>query len=321
MIDAPGGSECITVRDLPVPQPKTGEVLIRVAFSPLNPLDIQARAGRIRWNHPGFPFVPGCAFAGRIVQLGEGVAAGLRDRRVTVAGCWGGNAEYAVAPVTNVTPIPERFSWTLGAVAAGTTRTAWHLLHSAARLRAGQTLVLHSAAGAVGTLTAQMARTARARVIGLAGGPAKVAYASRYVDQALDYNSGDWPGRVKELTGGTGADVIIDGNSGPNAARNYEAVGNLGQIIYTGAMAGPAPEVSIPMLIGRSISVTGFVVTFHEARDPLSGRAETEDRLARGEWLIPVQIIGELDDVAELHRRFENRELCGRTLIRIGGEI
>lgn len=321
VVEEAGGPEKLQLKTVPVPEPRAGELLIRVAYSPLNPLDVQARAGRIRWSHPGYPFTPGCGFSGRVVGAGPGVAVDWAGRRVTASGVWGGNAEFAVAPVASVTPMPERFDWQLGSVAPGTSRTAWHLVHSAGRVRPGQSVVIHSAAGPVGALTAQVARSAGALVIGLAGGTSKTAFAGRFVDHALDYNGTDWPAAVRRLTAGSGADLIIDGNSGPNSSRNYDAVATLGQVIYTGAMAGPAPDVGIAMLIGRSISVTGFVVTFHEARDPVTGRAETEERLATGQWVIPVTATAGLGDVVDIHRKFENREIMGRVLVRIGGEL
>ncbi len=112
-------------------------------------------------------------------------------------------------------------------------------------------LLVHSAAGAVGSLTTQIALESGARVIGLAGGPDKVAYARQFGAEAvLDYSSGDWVEQVKEMTGGRGADVIVDGNAGPEAPRNDEAVAPLGNVIYLGAMAGQAPPVNISQLIG-----------------------------------------------------------------------
>lgn len=321
VVDAAGGPECLELRELPRPGAGPGQVLVRVAYCPLNPLDVQARAGRVRWSHPEFPFIPGCGFAGRVEQLGPGVDAGLLGQRVTVAGCWGGNAEYAAVPAGQLKRIPDRFSWILGSVAAGTARTAWHLVHSAGRLAPGQWLVVHSAAGPVGALTAQMARSAGARVIGLAGGQAKVRFAARFADHALDYERDDWPAAVRRLTAGRGADVIIDGNSGPRAALNYDATAPLGTVVYMGAQAGPAPDLPVALLIARGISVCGFIVNHHEARDPEGGQAEIEERLARGDWTIPVATVAPLDDVAALHRQFEARALMGRAVIRVGGEI
>ena len=188
-------------------------------------------------------------------------------------------------------------------------------------MQPGQTVVVHSAAGAVGILTTQIAKEAGAMVIGLVGGPGKAAWAKQFgADHLLDYRSGEWTAQVKELTGGRGADVIIDGVQGPNAPRNYDACAPLGNVIYMGAMGGLAPPADISFLIGKSISVTGFVQFFHQARTRRTEDAEIEDKLASGQWRIPIERIASLEETPAMHAAFENRELFGRTLIEVGGD-
>ena len=136
----------------------------------------------------------------------------------------------------------------------------------------------------------------------------------------LDYRSEEWPAQVKELTGGRGADVIVDGVQGPNAPRNYDACAPLGNVIYIGAMGGLAPPADISLIIGKSISVTGFVQFFHQARTRYAEDAEIEEKLATGVWRIPIERVAGLDETPAMHAAFENRELFGRTLIEVGGE-
>ena len=322
MAEQPGGPETLTVKAVPVPEPGPGQVRIRVAYSALNPLDTHARANRIKWGHPGFPFIPGYEYAGRVEKAGEGVDPELVGRRVAAMSEWGGNADFAIATASRLVPVPDSFGWTLAATFATCAPTAWHLVHSAGRLREGMTLLVHSAAGAVGSLTTQIAVEAGARVIGLAGGADKVAYARQFGAEAvLDYSSGDWVGQVKELTDGRGVDVIVDGNAGPEASRNYEAVAPLGNVIYLGAMAGQAPPVNISQLIGRSFSVTGFVQFFHQARSGGAENAEIVEALSSGRWRIPVERVFPLEDVPRAQALFEGRRLTGRSLIEAGGEV
>ena len=320
--EAPGEPDSLRLREIPVPEPGEAEVQIRVAYSPLNPLDTHARADRIKWSHPGFPFVTGYEYAGRIERVGTGVDSNMIGTRVAVRGQWGGNADFAVAPVRELVMIPDKFSWMLGSVFSTTGPTAWHLVYSAGRVRRGQTVLVHSAAGSVGALTAQIAKSAGARVIGLAGGPEKCEYAAQFgMDKVFDYQLGDWPDKVMAVTDGRGADVIIDGNAGPDAALNYEVCAPLGNVIYIGAIAGHAPDVNISMLIGKSISVTGFVVPLHQQTTHGAEQADIESRLSSGDWVIPIEMIATLDAVPELHRQFEARELVGRTLIEVGGDV
>lgn len=318
-----GGPDSLELQDVPVPEPGAGKVRIRVAYAALNPLDTHARAFRIKWGHPGFPFTPGYEYSGRIDAVGAGVDAALLGKRVASNGEWGGNAEYAIATASRVVAIPDRLSWQIGSAFSTSAVTAWHLVHSAGRAQPGTLLVVHSAAGSVGTLVTQIAKDAGATVVGLLGGPDKIEYAKQFgADHLIDYREdAAWPATMKSLVGGRSADVIIDGNAGPTSIRNYEAIAPLGNVIYIGAMDGQAPAVDISMLIGKSFSVTGFIQYVHQARTRGAENAEIEQKLASGKWRIPIERVFALDEVPEAHRLFESRALMGRSLIRVGGEI
>src|SRR3972149_1403671 len=106
-----GGPEIISIENLPTPQPGAGQARIRVAYAALNPLDTHARANRIPWMHPGFPFTPGFEYTGLVDAVGEGVDTRLVGRRVASNGNWGGNADFAIAPATKLNIVPEGFDW------------------------------------------------------------------------------------------------------------------------------------------------------------------------------------------------------------------
>ena len=101
-VSAPGGPEALTLIEAEVPEPGSGEVLIEVAYAALNPLDSHARADRIKWNHPGYPFTPGFEFCGVVDAVGEGVDEALIGQRVATNGQWGGNADFATAPARSL---------------------------------------------------------------------------------------------------------------------------------------------------------------------------------------------------------------------------
>ncbi len=322
LVEAAGGPESLKLVSRPIPEPGAGQVRIRVAYAALNPLDTHARAGRIKWGHPGFPFVPGYEYSGRIDAVGAGVDSSLTGRRVASHSEWGGNGEYAIATAARVVAIPDRLSWQIGAAFSTTAVTSWHLVHSAGRVGPGMHVVVHSAAGSIGAMVTQIAKEAGAVVYGLVGGPEKVEYARQFgADHLIDYRHEAWPARMKELSGGHGADLIIDGNAGPESVKNYEAIAPLGNVIYIGAMGGQAPEVNVSMLIGKSFSVSGFVQFFHQARTRGAENAEIEEKLATGSWRIPIEREFALEDLAEAHRLFEARALRGRSLVRVGGDI
>lgn len=317
-----GGPEILKMVERPMPTPGPGQVRIKVAYSALNPLDTHARADRIKWSHPGFPFVPGYEFCGRVDAVGEGVDAAMVGKRVSSAGEWGGNADYALATAARLVQIPDAFSWHVGATFSTCAPTSWHLVHSAGRVQVDDWVLIHSAAGAVGALTTQIVKSAGAKVIGLVGGVEKLAYAKKFgADHLIDYRNDDWVARVKEITGGRGVDLIIDGNQGPEAPKNYQVIAPCGNVIYLGAMAGPAPEVALSMIIGKSFSVSGFVQYFWQAKTHFAEMREIVPKLASGEWQIPIEKVLELADVPQAHADFETRRLMGRTLIKVGGDI
>jgi NADPH2:quinone reductase len=322
IIEQAGGPEAITIVQREVPQPGAGEVRVRVAYAALNPLDNHARANRIEWMHPGFPFTPGFEYAGRVEAVGADVDPGLLGTRVAVNGQWGGNADFALAPATALHAVPDGFDWRLAATYSTCAYTAWLLIHSAGKVQPGQTVVIHSAAGAVGSLTTQVAKSAGATVIALAGGPDKLEYARQFgADHLVDYTLESWPDEVLAATDKRGADLIIDGNAGPYALRNFQAIAPQGNVIFMGATAGQAPDLNISMLIGKCCSVTGFVQYMHQMSSGGAEKAAMHAKLASGEWRIPVEKVYPLEELAEAHRAWEARELTGRTLIEAGGEI
>jgi NADPH2:quinone reductase len=321
VVETSGDAQTICLRECPTPDPGEGQVQVRVAYAALNPLDCHARAERIRWRHPGFPFVPGFEFAGRVSAIGRGVDEDLLGRRVACNGQWGGNADYAVVDANSIERVPDDFDWKLAASYSTCAYTAWLLIHSAGRVKPGEVVAVHSAAGAVGALTLQVARSAGATVIGLAGGDRKLDTLSRFgAHHRVDYLRDDWPQTVLEASGGRGADLIIDGNGGANALRNLECIAPLGRIVFLGATAGPAGQVDISQLIAKSCAIEGFVQYAHQAVSGGAEKREMQKRLGSGEWVIPIGEIFELEALADAHQAWESRALSGRALIRIGGD-
>ncbi len=319
--DAPGGPEVLELREVPVPEPGPGQVRIRVAYAALNPLDTHARAARIEWNAPAFPMTPGYEYSGRVEEVGEGVAADWLGRRVVSEAEWGGCAEHTVATASRLVPVPEGFDWQLGTVFHTCAYSAWHVLHTAGHLQPADDLLLHSAAGPIGIMTTQIAREAGARVIGLCS-PAKFDFARPFgADHLLD-DRGDWVAHVRELTDGRGVDLIVDGVAGPHAPKNYAALAPFGQVIYMGAVAGQPPAVDVSrQLYAKSIAVRGFVVYTAMARTRGAEKPRIHQALLDGRWKIPITRVFDLEETAEAHRAFEARELFGKSLIRVGGDL
>ncbi len=319
--EQPGGPEVLEIQQLAIPEPGSGEVRIRVAYAALNPLDCHARADRIGWNAPTFPFTPGYEYSGIVDAVGEGGDPEMIGQRMISRGCWLGCADYAIAPVHSLVPVPEGFEWPLATVFHTCALSAWHILHTTGRLRASDTVLLHSAAGPVGLMATQIAKEAGATVIGLCSAN-KIDFARPFGADHLIDARGDWLAELAKVTDGRGADVIYDGVAGPDSANNHQALAPLGQVIYLGAVAGPPPPVDISReLYAKTIAVRGFVVYVAMAATQGAELPEIHDALRSGRWQIPITRTEPLENAAELHRAFEAREIFGKAVIRVGGDL
>ncbi len=320
--DTPGPPEVLELRRVAIPEPGPGEVRIRVAYATLNPLDTHARAARVAYMAPDFPFTPGIEFSGLVEAVGAGVDPAWIGRRVVSERHWGGCAELAVTAADALIEIPDGFDWVLGTVFHTCVYSSWHVLHTAGRIRSGDTVLLHSAAGAIGAMSAQIAKEAGADVVGLCA-PAKFHFARSFgFDHLVDSRAPDWVEQVVAATAGRGADLVIDGVAGPEAPKNFAALAPLGQVIYIGAVGGYAPPVDISReLYAKSIAVRGFMVYVAAAATGGIEKEGIHDALRSGRWRAPVSRIAGLDEAVEMHRLFERRELFGRNLFRVGGEL
>ncbi len=318
-----GAPDVLELREVPVPEPREGQALIRVAYATLNPLDVLIRQGRAQWMAGGWPFTPGVEYSGRVEAVGPGVDRALAGQDVISFSEFGGCAEFAVAPANRLLPLQAALGWKVATAWRTPTLTAWHVLVAAARLQPRETVLIHSAAGPVGIMATQVARELGAKVIGLAGGPEKIAFARPYgADILFDYRLPDWPEQVMRYTAGKGADVIVDGNGGQVATRNYAAMAPNGRLFYLGASSGISPPpVANGLLIAKSLSVGGFNLNSVPQEVLAAAENPLAQRLARGEWRFPIGETVPLADAAALHARFEARLLAGRSLIEVGGDL
>ena len=321
--DIPGGPEVLALKDVPTPEPGPGQARIKVAYSDLNPLDTHARAKRVNWNAPTFPFTPGYEYSGLVEKVGEGVDASLVGKRVASVGEWGGNADYAIATAGRLSMIPEGFDWQTGTVFQTGTYSAWHLVHTVGKVKPGMSVLFHSGSGSVAIMGAQIAREAGATVFVTCGSKAKVDFARSFgAHHLIDYRASDWVAEVKRLTDGCGVDLIVDGVAGPDAPKNYEAVAALGEVVYIGALGGFPPPVDISkQLYAKTIAVRGFVVYVAMAATKGAEKPAIHEALRTGRWKTGVTGVYDLGDVPTLHRKFEARELFGKSLIRVGGDL
>jgi NADPH2:quinone reductase len=184
-------------------------------------------------------------------------------------------------------------------------------------------VLFHGAAGNVPIVGAQIAKQAGATVFGLCSSREKADFATRHgVDFVFGTDDTDWVEEVQRATGGRGVDLIVDGIAGEEAPKNFDALAPLGQVIYIGAIGGYAPPVDISkQLYAKSISVRGFLLYVAMQETAGAETPEILDALQQGRLTVPITGVWRLDQVAELHRRFESRDLIGKQIIEVGGEL
>lgn len=322
-IDRPGPPERLVARQIPVPTPQAGEALLKVAYVGMNPLDAMARAGGVDFLPITWPFVPGLEKSGIVAAVGPEVDPKWIGKRVIARLGFGGYADYAISGVKFLLELDPRIDLKTGCVYRGCSFTAWHGLFKAGRLQKGETVLVHSAAGAIGIMATQIAKSAGCSVIGLCGGAAKIEYARPFgADALIDYTAPGWGSCVMDATGGRGCDVILDGNGGPNAEKNISIAAKLGRVVYIGATAGSYPQpTQIPTLIFKNISIAGMNLAPIEDPPGSSTDREIIDAIATGRWQAPISEVVDVENVADLHRRLEARRVMGRAVVRVGGDI
>jgi NADPH2:quinone reductase len=254
-----GGPEILKLVDIPKPEVKPGMVLIRNHAAGLNFADTFFIRGEYAIK-PRLPDIPGMEGAGVVEAVGEGVRAikpGMRVAAISQKTY----AEYFLASEKFVFPIPDNMSFEEGAAFPIQTLTAWHMLHTVEMVRAGQTVVVHSAAGGVGIVAVQIAKAAGARVIGTVSNDDKAAVVRQYgADEVLNYLAQDFGAEVMRITNKRGADIILDAVGKPTFDKGVKCLAPLGHLILYGRGSGLPDPFNVARLMEKSTKISGFVL-------------------------------------------------------------
>lgn len=259
VITAIGGPEVLDYHDQPDPRPGQGEVLIKTEATSVNFADILMREGR--YHAPVTPpAIPGLDVTGTVVQVGPGVGGVQAGQRVSAFSGRGTYAEYVVAPAVLTWPVPEGVDVEAAAAFPTLGITAYNLLTLVTRLQEGESVLIHAAAGGVGTTAVQLARFLGAgTVIGTVGSDEKRALPAELgCNHIINYRQEDFANRVMELTEGRGVDIILDSVAGPSFGKNFECLAPFGRLGVYGIASGEPGRVASDQLHSSNRAVLGY---------------------------------------------------------------
>jgi NADPH:quinone reductase len=262
--------DVLTLAEVPDPEPGPGQVLVRVLGAATNFPDVLMCRGGYQVRPP-LPYTPGIELCGSVVSVGPGVTGfALGDRVIGGPALPSGAfAELALMNAAGILPAPDGLDDAEAAAFFITYQTGWFGLHRRARLQAGETLLVHAAAGGVGSGAVQLGKAAGARVIGVAGGPRKAeAVRALGADVVIDRHAQDFVEVVKEVTGGRGADVVYDSVGGETYSRSTKCIAFEGRILIIGFAGGQIQSAALNHALIKNYSIVGLHWGLYQTKNP-----------------------------------------------------
>jgi len=325
LLRQPGGPSALEYVELPTPVPGDGEVLVQADTIGVSMPEVLVRKGIYNWMPP-LPAIPGIEMSGTVVAHGRNVAAPAIGQPVFVsardlpvrAGCY---AEYIAVPARAAHPLPPGCALEAAACLSNY-QVAYHVLHTAARGVVAETVLVHNAAGGVGSAAVQLALIAGRSVIGVAGSDAKTrAVIGLGAGQAINYRTEDVAARVLEITERRGVDLILDSIGGKGFARNFAMLAPLGMVVSYGRLDGPPDkDLMAAMRAHSAASPAVRFFTIHSFDDRPDIRAATMKtllgHLSAGEIQPLIYERLPLAEAARAHQLLEAGAVIGKLLLK-----
>ena len=317
VVDQPGGLDTILIREVDIPQPGPGQVLIKVSYCGCNWADTQMREG-IYPHKTTYPLILGMEVAGEVVDVGPNVSHPQPGQRITAMVEGGGYANFCVASAGLTTVVPEGLPMASAAAYPVQGLTAYHMLHTVGRISDGDTVLVHASGGGVGLFVTQLAVRAGATVIGTVGTSGKEEKPLAYgATQVINLKEGNFAEQVLDLTQGKGVDLAIDSLGATTLDKTFSAVRMLGHLINIGEAEGQPIENIRQRCLVRSQTFTRFHLG-HVMEIPSlwkDGNDFVLDALIAG-WLDPTIVeIFPLEQARQMHERIEDRSNSGKLLL------
>jgi NADPH:quinone reductase len=318
-IKQPGGPEVLVPATRPVPEPKAGEVLIRIAAAGVNRADCLQRMGRYPMP-PGAPDIPGLECSGTIVRRGDGVAGWHEGDAVCALMVGDGYGEYAAVPAVQCLPVPAGVDTVDAGGLMETFCTVWTNVFQRMHLKAGETFLVQGGSSGIGITAIQLAKAFGARVLATAGSDEKCRACRDYgADLAINYRSEDFVERGKAFTNGRGVDAILDMVGGDYIPRQLDLLAHEGRLCFVALMRGTRVEVDFGLLQRKHLTVTGSTLRSRSIAEKAAIVAELKEKV----W--PLWAAGRLrpftfrrfplKDAADAHRLMESSAHIGKILL------
>ena len=318
-IKKPGGPEALVPATRPLPQPKHGEILIKVAATGINRPDIAQRAG-LYPPPPGASDLPGLEAAGTVAALGEGVAGWKVGDALCALTPGGSYAEYCTAPAPQCLPPPKGFDMLRAGALPENYFTVWHNLFERGELKSGESVLIHGGASGIGTTAIQLAKAFGATVFTTVR-TAEKAKAVRELgaDHAILYKDNDWAAEVKKLSGGI--DVVLDMVAGDYIPQNLQLLKPEGRLVVIALQRGAKAELNAGLVMVNRLTITGSTLR------PQS--IESKGRMAKGlkEKVWPLLETGKikpiiyktfpLREAAAAHAELERADHVGKVMLTV----
>jgi putative PIG3 family NAD(P)H quinone oxidoreductase len=318
-IPEPGDADSLVLDEVPDPEVQAGQVLLDVVAAGVNRADVMQRLGHYP-PPPGASEYPGLEVSGRITALGEGVEGWQVGDEVCALIDGGGYAERVAVPADQLLPVPRGVSLVDAAGLPEVACTVWSNVFLVANIQPGQVLLVHGGSSGIGTMAIQLAKAVGAHVAVTAGSQAKLDVCRELGAEFLvNYREEDFVERVRELTKGHGADVILDNMGAKYLARNVEALAINGRLVTIGLMGGRKGELDMGMLLAKRAAV---IATSRRAR-PATEKAAIVAAVREHVWPLiesgavkpVIHSRHPLEHAAEAHREMEASGHIGKILL------
>jgi NADPH2:quinone reductase len=311
-----GGPEVMVLEDIDLPKPAKGEVLVRNHAVGLNFIDIYFRQG----SYPAaLPFTPGNEGAGEVVAVGRGVTEFKVGDRVAYVSTLGSYAEARIVPATSLIKLPKSISYEMGAAMMLKGLTAQYLLRRTFKVKPGDTILVHAAAGGVGLILCQWAKALGATVIGTVGSAEKAKLAKKAgAKHVILYKEEDFVARVKEITKGKLCDVVYDGVGKDTFPGSLDCLRPLGMFVSYGSASGALDAFNIGLLAqkGSLFATRPTLFSYIAKREDYVAMAKDLMRaISKGDVTIPIHGRYKLADAAKAHEDLGGRKTTGAAVL------